>query len=59
MGLETKSLAKSHGGSHANVMEKGENRKAAADQRNIVVFLDTGPRGEGVPRLWPLTASLN
>lgn len=59
MGLETKSLAKSPPAAMPNVTEKGENRKAAADQRNIVVFLDTGPRGEGVPRLWPLTASLN
>lgn len=34
---------------HANVMEKGEYRKAAAELGVIVVCPDTSPRGEGVP----------
>ena len=34
---------------HANVMEKGEYRKAAAELGLIVVCPDTSPRGEGVP----------
>ena len=34
---------------HANVMDKGEYRKAAAEHRVIVVCPDTSPRGEGVP----------
>ena len=34
---------------HANVMEKGEYRKAAADHGVIIVCPDTSPRGEGVP----------
>jgi S-formylglutathione hydrolase len=34
---------------HANVMEKGEYRKAAADHGVIVVCPDTSPRGEGIP----------
>lgn len=88
--METKSLAKSHGGiqgvythqsttcrcpmtfavfvpphkdgerlpvlwylsgltcTHANVMDKGEYRKAAAEHRVIIVCPDTSPRGEGV-----------
>ena len=99
MGLETKSLAKSHGGiqgvyahpsetchcpmtfavfvphhepgarlpvlwylsgltcSHANVMEKGEYRKAAAEHGVIIVCPDTSPRGDGVaddPGSWKL-----
>jgi S-formylglutathione hydrolase len=33
---------------HANVMEKGEYRKAAAEHGVIVVCPDTSPRGEGV-----------
>ncbi|RAH99334.1 S-formylglutathione hydrolase [Acuticoccus sediminis] len=33
---------------HANVMEKGEYRKAAAEAGLIVVCPDTSPRGEGV-----------
>ncbi len=33
---------------HANVMDKGEYRKAAADLGLIVVCPDTSPRGEGV-----------
>ncbi|MEM9224850.1 MAG: alpha/beta hydrolase-fold protein, partial [Pseudomonadota bacterium] len=33
---------------HANVMEKGEYRKAAADAGIVVVCPDTSPRGEGV-----------
>jgi S-formylglutathione hydrolase len=33
---------------HANVMEKGEYRKAAAEQGVIIVCPDTSPRGEGV-----------
>ncbi|UOM35445.1 S-formylglutathione hydrolase [Acuticoccus sp. I52.16.1] len=33
---------------HANVMEKGEYRKAAAEAGIIVVCPDTSPRGEGV-----------
>ena len=90
MKLETKSLAKSHGGTqgvythqstscacpmtfavfvpphpdgaklpvlwylsgltctHANVMEKGEYRKAAAEHGVIIVCPDTSPRGDGV-----------
>ncbi len=88
--METKSLAKSHGGvqgvythqstacqcpmtfavfvpphtvgeklpvlwylsgltcTHANVMDKGEYRKAAAEHRIIIVCPDTSPRGDGV-----------
>ena len=34
--------------SHANVMEKGEYRRAAAEAGLIVVCPDTSPRGEGV-----------
>ena len=34
---------------HANVMEKGEFRRAAAEAGVIVVCPDTSPRGEGVP----------
>jgi S-formylglutathione hydrolase len=34
---------------HANVMEKGEYRAAAAEHGVIVVCPDTSPRGEGVP----------
>ena len=34
---------------HANVMDKGEYRAAAARQGVIVVAPDTSPRGEGVP----------
>ena len=90
MSIETRSLAKSHGGiqgvyshaseachcpmtfavfvpphrqgtrlpvlwylsgltcTHANVMEKGEYRKAAAEQGLIIVCPDTSPRGEAV-----------
>lgn len=33
---------------HANVMEKGEYRKAAAEHSVIVICPDTSPRGEGV-----------
>jgi len=33
---------------HANVMEKGEYRKAAAEHGLIIVCPDTSPRGEGV-----------
>jgi S-formylglutathione hydrolase len=33
---------------HANVMEKGEYRKAAADHGVIIVCPDTSPRGDGV-----------
>ncbi len=33
---------------HANVMEKGEYRKAAAEHGIIIVCPDTSPRGEGV-----------
>ena len=33
---------------HANVMEKGEYRAAAAKHRVIIVCPDTSPRGEGV-----------
>lgn len=99
MTLETRSLAKSHGGmqgvythvseacrcpmtfavyvpphrpgvklpvlwylsgltcTHANVMEKGEYRKAAAEHGVIIVCPDTSPRGEGVaddPGNWKL-----
>lgn len=42
---------------HANVMEKGEYRKAAAAHRVIIVCPDTSPRGEGVaddPQNWKL-----
>ncbi len=35
--------------SHANVMEKGEYRAAAAQHGVILVAPDTSPRGEGVP----------
>ncbi|MCK0195830.1 S-formylglutathione hydrolase [Ancylobacter sp. 6x-1] len=34
---------------HANVMEKGEYRAAAAEHGVIIVCPDTSPRGEGVP----------
>ena len=34
---------------HANVMEKGEYRRAAAELGLIVVCPDTSPRGEGTP----------
>lgn len=34
---------------HANVMEKGEYRKAAAEQGVIIVCPDTSPRGDAVP----------
>lgn len=34
---------------HANVMEKGEYRQAAAEHGVIIVCPDTSPRGEGVP----------
>src|SRR5690554_5975978 len=34
---------------HANVMEKGEYRRTAAELGLIVVCPDTSPRGEGVP----------
>jgi S-formylglutathione hydrolase len=34
---------------HANVMEKGEYRKAASEHRVIIVCPDTSPRGAGVP----------
>jgi S-formylglutathione hydrolase len=34
---------------HANVMEKGEYRRAAAELGLVVVCPDTSPRGEGVP----------
>ena len=34
---------------HANAMEKGEYRQAAADHGVIIVCPDTSPRGEGVP----------
>lgn len=34
---------------HANVMDKGEYRKAASEHRVIIVCPDTSPRGEGVP----------
>ncbi len=99
MAIETKSLAKSHGGTqgvythqsdacacpmtfavyvppheegaklpvlwylsgltctHANVMEKGEYRQAAAEHGVIIVCPDTSPRGEGVadePGNWKL-----
>lgn len=42
---------------HANVMEKGEYRKAAAEHGVIIVCPDTSPRGEGVadePDNWKL-----
>ena len=42
---------------HANVMEKGEYRKAAAEHGVIIVCPDTSPRGEGVadvPDDWKL-----
>ncbi len=42
---------------HANVMEKGEYRKAAAEHGVIIVCPDTSPRGEGVaddPQSWKL-----
>ena len=34
---------------HANVMEKGEYRRAAAEHGVIIICPDTSPRGEGVP----------
>ena len=34
---------------HANVMEKGEYRAAAAERGGMIVCPDTSPRGEGVP----------
>lgn len=34
---------------HANVMEKGEYRKTAAEHGVIIVCPDTSPRGDGVP----------
>jgi S-formylglutathione hydrolase len=34
---------------HANVMEKGEYRRACADHGLIFIAPDTSPRGEGVP----------
>lgn len=34
---------------HANVMEKGEYRAAAAERGVMIVCPDTSPRGEGVP----------
>ena len=34
---------------HANVMEKGEYRRAASELGPIIVAPDTSPRGEGVP----------
>lgn len=34
---------------HANVMEKGEYRRAAAELGVMIVCPDTSPRGEGVP----------
>ncbi|MFH1555696.1 MAG: alpha/beta hydrolase-fold protein, partial [Pseudomonadota bacterium] len=34
---------------HANVMEKGEYRRAAAEHGIMIVCPDTSPRGEGVP----------
>ena len=34
---------------HANVMEKGEYRRAASELGLIVIAPDTSPRGEGVP----------
>src|SRR4051812_40413013 len=34
---------------HANVMEKGEYRRACAEHGLIFVAPDTSPRGEGVP----------
>ena len=34
---------------HANVMDKGEYRRAAAEHGLIIVCPDTSPRGEGVP----------
>ena len=34
---------------HANVMEKGEYRKVAAELGMIIICPDTSPRGEGVP----------
>ena len=34
---------------HANVMEKGEYRKACAEHRVILVAPDTSPRGDAVP----------
>ena len=41
---------------HANVMEKGEYRKAAAEHGVIIVCPDTSPRGEGVADV-PATGS--
>lgn len=35
--------------SHANVMEKGEYRRAASEHGLIIVAPDTSPRGDGVP----------
>ena len=34
---------------HANVMDKGEYRRVAAELGIVVVCPDTSPRGEGVP----------
>ena len=34
---------------HANVMEKGEYRRVAAELGLVIVCPDTSPRGEGVP----------
>jgi len=34
---------------HANVMEKGEYRRAAAELGLVIICPDTSPRGEGVP----------
>lgn len=34
---------------HANVMDKGEYRRACAEHGVILIAPDTGPRGEGVP----------
>ncbi|MBM3927475.1 MAG: S-formylglutathione hydrolase [Sphingomonadales bacterium] len=34
---------------HANVMDKGEYRRACAEQGVILIAPDTSPRGEGVP----------
>src|ERR1700712_1455605 len=34
---------------HANVMDKGESRRVAAELGVIIVCPDTSPRGEGVP----------
>ena len=45
---------------HANVMEKGEYRQAAADHGVIIVCPDTSPRSDGVPDVpddWKLGVS--